>query len=82
MGDISNVVRQYIDGIILSGETSFGKHPIEVVQTLDRVCKNIERKIVIENLVNEENREHSLINFSGKPVASVIAQSSVEMAHT
>lgn len=31
MGDISNVVRQYIDGIFLSGETSFGKHPVEVV---------------------------------------------------
>jgi len=31
MGDISNVVREYIDGIMLTGETTFGLHPIEVI---------------------------------------------------
>ncbi|KAM3141243.1 hypothetical protein pb186bvf_006628 [Paramecium bursaria] len=79
MGDISNVVQQYIDGIILSGETSFGKHPIEVIETLDRVCKNIERKQLQEQYL-PQNKEVSQINFSGKPIASVIALCAVEMA--
>jgi len=34
---------------MLSGETSFGKHPFEVVRTLDRVIKNIEKRIITEN---------------------------------
>jgi pyruvate kinase len=65
---------------MLSGETSYGKYPIEVIKTLDRVCKNIEKNVIHELQVNE-SREHTKINFSGKPVAAVIAQSAVEMAY-
>ena len=38
IGDISNVVRQGIDGIALSSETTYGNHPIEVIKTLKRAC--------------------------------------------
>lgn len=42
MGDIANAVEEHIDGIMLSGETTYGNYPIKVVESLARVCKNIE----------------------------------------
>jgi len=42
MGDIANVLEEHIDGIMVSGETTYGYHPLKVVEALSRVCKNIE----------------------------------------
>lgn len=37
IGEISNLTNQYIDGFILSAETSFGENPIESIETLSRI---------------------------------------------
>lgn len=42
MGDIANVLEEHIDGLMVSGETTYGYHPLKVVEALSRVCKNIE----------------------------------------
>jgi len=41
--DVSNAVFEEADAIMLSGETTVGKHPIRCVELMDRVARRIER---------------------------------------
>ena len=41
--DVSNAVYEQADAIMLSGETSVGKYPVQCVETLHRVAQRIER---------------------------------------
>lgn len=41
--DVANAVYEQADAIMLSGETTVGKYPIECVQVFDRVARRIER---------------------------------------
>lgn len=41
--DIANAVFEQADAIMLSGETTVGKYPVECVQVFDRVARRIER---------------------------------------
>ncbi|NWK54705.1 pyruvate kinase [Verrucomicrobiaceae bacterium N1E253] len=41
--DVSNAVFEEADSVMLSGETSVGKYPIECVEILDRIARRIER---------------------------------------
>jgi pyruvate kinase len=73
MGDISNVVREYIDGIMLTGETTYGHHPLEVITALNRVCRKVEQKLISDKLSHPNLRDHSYIYNSEMPIASSIA---------
>jgi pyruvate kinase len=41
--DVANAVYEQADGIMLSGETTVGRYPVECVRVLDRVACRIER---------------------------------------
>lgn len=41
--DVANAVYEQADAIMLSGETTIGKYPVQCVQVLDRVARRIER---------------------------------------
>src|SRR5438067_2712613 len=41
--DVANAVFEQADAIMLSGETSTGRYPVECVQVFDRVARRIER---------------------------------------
>lgn len=41
--DVANAVFEQADAIMLSGETTVGKYPVECVRILDRVARRIER---------------------------------------
>lgn len=41
--DVSNAVFEEADSVMLSGETSVGKYPLECVEILDRIARRIER---------------------------------------
>ena len=41
--DVSNAVFEEADAIMLSGETTVGKHPIRCIELMDRVARRIER---------------------------------------
>lgn len=73
MGDISNVVREYIDGIMLTGETTYGHHPLQVIGALNRVCRKVELKLITDKLLHPALRDHSYIYHSETPIASAIA---------
>lgn len=41
--DVANAIYEQADAIMLSGETSVGKYPVQCVETFDRVARRIER---------------------------------------
>jgi pyruvate kinase len=41
--DVANAVYEQADAIMLSGETSMGRYPVECVQVMDRIARRIER---------------------------------------
>lgn len=44
--DVSNAVRERADCVMLSGETSVGKYPVECVEVLNRIITKVEREAI------------------------------------
>ncbi len=42
--DVANAVHEQADAVMLSGETSVGRHPVKCVETLDRIARRMERE--------------------------------------
>ena len=42
--DIANAIREQSDCVMLSGETTVGKYPVECVETIQRIAKRIEEE--------------------------------------
>jgi pyruvate kinase len=41
--DVANAVYEQADAIMLSGETTVGKHPLKCIEVFDRIARRIER---------------------------------------
>ncbi|MBN2349840.1 MAG: pyruvate kinase [Bacteroidales bacterium] len=41
--DVANAIYSKTDAIMLSGETAYGKYPVESVQTMSRIAKEVEK---------------------------------------
>jgi pyruvate kinase len=63
--DVANAIYEGVDGIMLSGETSVGKHPIRCVEQLDEIAKASERWPGLgyeKELVANSDKQHIAIN--------------------
>ena len=47
INDVANAVIDGADAVMLSGETSVGKYPVEVIQTMQRILTNVEKSDLI-----------------------------------
>jgi pyruvate kinase len=50
--DIANAVFEHADAIMLSGETTTGKYPLECVEIMDRIAKRIEQGKTVGEYIN------------------------------
>ncbi|EGR31005.1 pyruvate kinase, putative [Ichthyophthirius multifiliis] len=50
IGEISNLVNEYVDGIILSSETSCSTNPVEAIKTLEKVCIEAENIRILDSI--------------------------------
>ncbi|MCZ7460970.1 pyruvate kinase [Streptomyces sp. WMMC940] len=56
--DVANAVIDGTDAVMLSGETSVGKHPVETVRTMSRIVEAAEQEILAQGLppLTERNK--------------------------
>ncbi|HNX74188.1 MAG TPA: pyruvate kinase [Candidatus Rifleibacterium sp.] len=52
VSDVANAVYDFTSAIMLSGETSIGKYPVECVKLMDRVSRNTEDAIDYKRIYN------------------------------
>ena len=48
--DIANAIYNGTDAVMLSGETTIGKYPIETVMCMNKICEHIEKSITYKNV--------------------------------
>ena len=47
VNDVANSVMDGADAVMLSGETSVGKYPVEAIRTMAKICKSVENSSLI-----------------------------------
>lgn len=56
--DVSNAVYELVDCVMLSGETTIGKYPVECVQILDKIARRIE--------IEDDTEDREVAVFTGE----------------
>ena len=47
VNDVANSIMDGADAVMLSGETSVGKYPVDVIKTMTKICKSVENSGLI-----------------------------------
>ncbi len=68
--DIANAIYYRTDALMLSGETAYGKYPVEAVRTMAKVAEEAEKTKLSENDIP--------INISTSDITSFLANAAVE----
>ena len=53
--DVANAVLDGTDAVMLSAETAVGKHPVKVIEAMNRICLGAERHFEEEGIVTHLN---------------------------
>ncbi|NLU74654.1 pyruvate kinase [Streptomyces sp. HNM0575] len=72
VSDVANAVMDGTDAVMLSGETSVGKHPAETVRTMGRIVEAAEKDVLAKGLPPLD--EHSKPRTQGGAVARAAAE--------
>ena len=73
VNDVANSVMDGADAVMLSGETSVGSHPIEVVQTISKIIGKVENSSLIA-LKHKHPRDYDSERFITKSVCYYAAK--------
>jgi len=71
--DIANAVLDGTDAVMLSGETAVGRHPVEAVRVMRKICANAEAHLSYGRLLHDDSRDHETITESISAAAVKIA---------
>ncbi len=61
VSDVANAVFDGADAVMLSNETTIGKHPLEAVTIMANICENVEKHLKFEDMILP-NQESSIRN--------------------
>jgi pyruvate kinase len=75
VGDVANAALSGTDAVMLSAETSIGKHPVQAVKIMDRILREIEEH-------QWENNEFGGNEFKKNPTTSLTIRKAVSHAVT
>jgi len=74
--DVANAIHDGTDAVMLSQETAIGQYPVEAVQMMDRIARNVEADEQFQMMLRER-RPNPL-----RTVADAVSLAACEMAHT
>ena len=68
--DVANAVYEGADAIMLSGETSIGKYPVKVIETIEKILERVEREDSIYLNPEDSKTRHFMSNPNSKTFIS------------
>lgn len=74
--DIANAIYYRTDALMLSGETAYGKYPVEALRTMSKIAEEAERTKISSNDINVPFNENNL------DATSFLAQQAVNASTT
>lgn len=80
VSDVANAVYDGTSAIMLSGETSVGKYPVETVRTMSAIAENAESTIHYDRR-RSTRLEFQNMNLPGDPKTNFIAQATCSATH-
>ncbi len=74
VNDVANAVLDHADAVMLSAETSVGKHPVDVVKAMNKILQEMEKSDLMYNVEEPELKQYD------RTVSDTICTASVRMS--